>query len=272
MASIDLLAIGHVTRDRLDAGFTTGGTVTYGAVTTRALGLVPAIVTSAGPDLQVPAGDTHTHVVASAHSTAFRNDYRPSGRTQHVEGVAEPLSHSDVPRGWQGARSVLLGPLVGEVSDEFARHFPNALVVASLQGWLRHWDSTGLVTPRRWPGLAVLPYVDAAVVSTEDIVDSEQVSQWAEIVPVLVVTEGSQGARLHAEGHWHTVPAFAAQEVDPTGAGDVYATALAIRLMETGDPVRAATYASCVASFAVEAQGTSNLPTRAQVDERLATG
>lgn len=274
MASIDLLAIGHVTRDRLDDGFTTGGTVTYGAATARALGLVPAIVTSAGPDRQVPAPDTNTYVVASARSTAFRNDYGPNGRTQHVDGVAESLSPSDVPGKWNKARSVLLGPLVGEVSVEFARHFPNALVVASLQGWLRRWDSdpTGLVTPHRWPGLAVLPYVDAAVVSAEDIVDDDQVAQWAELVPILVVTEGSHGARLHTEGCWHNVPAFAAQEVDPTGAGDVFAAALALMLLETGDAVAAATFASCVASFSVEAQGTSGLPTRAQVDERLATG
>lgn len=272
MAPIDLLAIGHVTRDRLEAGFTTGGTVTYGALAARALGSVPAIVTSAGPDLLSPLPDVDTHVVAALTSTAFRNDYGSGERTQHIEGVAKPLSPSDVPTEWQGARSVLLGPLVGEIDAALAHFFPNSLVVASVQGWLRHWDSTGLVIPRGWSGLDVLPYIDAAVVSIDDIVGDEQISQWSEIVPVLVVTQGSKGARLHAKGRWHTIPAFAAQEVDPTGAGDVFAAAFALMLLETGDTVRAATFASCVASFAVEAQGTSNLPTRAQVDERLATG
>ena len=272
MAPIDLLAIGHVTRDRLEAGFTTGGTVTYGALAARALGNVPAIVTSAGPDLLSPLPDVDTHMVAALTSTAFRNDYGPGGRTQHIEGVAKSLSPSDVPTEWQRARSVLLGPLVGEIDAALARFFPNSLVVACVQGWLRHWDSTGLVIPRGWSGLYVLPYIDAVVVSIDDIVDDEQISQWSEIVPVLVVTQGSKGARLHAKGRWHTIPAFAAQEVDPTGAGDVFAAAFALMLLETGDTVRAATFASCVASFAVEAQGTSNLPTRAQVDERLATG
>ena len=272
MASIDLLSIGHVTRDRLASGFTTGGTVTYGARTARALGRVPAIVTSVGPDLMGSLPDVNTHAVAAVSSTALRNDYGPSGRTQHVEGVAAPLTPSDVPTEWRDARSVLLGPLVSEVSDGLALHFPNTLVVASLQGWLRRWDSAGLVLPRSWPGLAVLPYVDAAVVSEDDIADDEQVSQWAELVPILVVTEGARGARLHAEGCWQAVPVFPAQEVDPTGAGDVYAAALALGLLETGDPVESATFASCVASFVVEAKGTSSLPTRAQVDERLARG
>jgi 1D-myo-inositol 3-kinase len=272
LASIDLLAIGHVTRDRLEAGFTTGGTVTYGALAARALGSVPAIVTSVGPDLISLLPDVDTHVVTSTKSTAFRNDYGPHGRTQHVESVARHLSPSDVPQEWQGAPAVLLGPLVGEVDAALARFFPNSLVVASVQGWLRRWDSTGLVTPRSWSGLDVLPYLNAAVVSIDDIVDEEQVALWADIVPVLVVTHGAQGARLHTKGRWHTIPAFAAQEVDPTGAGDVFAAAFALMLLETGDSARAATFASCVASFAVEAQGTSNLPTRAQVDERLASG
>ena len=245
--------------------------MTFGALAARALGSVPAIVTSAGPDLLSSLPDVDTHVVTAAKSTAFHNDYAPGGRIQHIESVAKPLSPSDVPPEWKGARSVLLGPLVGEVNAALTRFFPNALVVASVQGWLRHWDSTGLVMPRDWSGLDVLPYIDAAVVSVDDIVDDEQTSQWSEIVPVLVVTQGSHGARLHARGLWHTIPAFATQEVDPTGAGDVFAAAFALMLLESGDPVRAATFASCVASFAVEAQGTSNLPTRAQVDERLAT-
>ena len=260
-----------MTRDRGESGFTTGGTVTYGALAARALGSVPAIVTSVGPDLLSSLPDVDTHVVTAAKSTAFRNDYAPGGRTQHIESVAKPLLPSDVPPEWQGAQSVLLGPLVGEVNAALARYFPNSLVVASVQGWLRHWDSTGRVTPRGWSGLNVLPYIDAAVVSVDDIVDEGQVSQWADIVPVLVVTQGSQGARLHAKGRWHTIPGFDAMEVDPTGAGDVFAAAFALMLLETENPVRAATFASCVASFAVEAQGTSNLPTRAQVDERLAS-
>ncbi len=107
------------------------------------------------------------------------------------------------------------------------------------------------------------------MVSVDDIIDDNQVSQWAEIVPVLIVTKGSQGARLHTEGRWHTIPPFPAQEVDPTGAGDVFAAAFALMLLQTSDPVKSATFASCVASYSVEAKGSSSLPTRAQIGERL---
>ena len=66
------------------------------------------------------------------------------------------------------------------------------------------------------------------------------------------------------------IPPVAAREVDPTGAGDVFAAAYLIAYHESRDPVYAATYASCAASFAVEAPGMEGIPTRAQVASRLA--
>jgi sugar/nucleoside kinase (ribokinase family) len=56
-----------------------------------------------------------------------------------------------------------------------------------------------------------------------------------------------------------------ANEVDPTGAGDVFATAFVIRLQETGDPLQAARFANITASFSVEHPGVTGVPTRAQV-------
>ena len=164
---------------------------------------------------------------------------------------------------------VLLGPLVGEVSEELARQFPGSLVVASIQGWLREWSADGLVTPKRWKGEGVLPYVDAAVFGEDDIADGTLIEAWAEVSRVLIVTMGAGGSRLHWRGSWHEIEPFAATEVDPTGAGDVYAAAYLARLGETAEPLEAARFASCAASFCVEAEGAAGLPTRAQVEERL---
>ena len=164
---------------------------------------------------------------------------------------------------------VLLGPLVGEVSEELARQFPDSLVVASIQGWLREWSADGLVTPKRWKGERVLPYVDAAVFCEDDVADATLIEAWAEVSRVLIVTMGRGGSRLHWRGSWHEVVPFAATEVDPTGAGDVFTAAYLARLGETGEPLEAARFASCAASFCVEADGTAGLATRAQVEERL---
>jgi len=42
-----------------------------------------------------------------------------------------------------------------------------------------------------------------------------------------------------------------------------------LRLRETGDAYQAAPFANCAASFAVEGDGTTTVPTREQVEERL---
>jgi 1D-myo-inositol 3-kinase len=66
------------------------------------------------------------------------------------------------------------------------------------------------------------------------------------------------------------VPTLPRPEVDPTGAGDVFAACFLVRYHETGDPLEAAAFAACAASCAVEGIGTSTLGDRAEVERRLA--
>ena len=272
MATPDLLAVGHVAGDVTPVGHTLGGAVVFGAITAAAMGLNPAIVTSAAPDVEpgLALEGIQVHVVPSSATTTFENVYGSGTRTQHIRAVAGPITLSDVPDGWTRAPMVFLAPLARELGCDFAAGFPASTVVASLQGWLRRWDASGLVSPRPWDGRELLPHVDAAVVSEQDSRDDESISRWADSARVLIVTRGSEGARLHHRRAWHDVPAFPAREADPTGAGDVFAAAYLVRFHETGDPVESATFASCAASFSVEAAGVGGIPNRAQVGERLA--
>jgi sugar/nucleoside kinase (ribokinase family) len=211
------------------------------------------------------------HVVPSSETTTFHNTYLRGKRTQHLKEVAGPITPADVPRAWRSCPTVLLGPVADEISYDLARHFQDSLVVASIQGWLRRWDSAGLMEPKHWDGQAVLPYVDAVVVSIEDVRDDTLIDLWAEITPVLILTLGEDGARLHYQGVWHHIAAFPVDEVDPTGAGDVFAAAYLARYRETADPLELARFASCAASFCVEADGVAGIPTLAQVEARLKT-
>ena len=267
----DFLAIGHIAKDVSPDGYRLGGTAAFGALTALRLGLRPGIVTSFAPGLDAghAALDVPLHTVPSAATTTFHNTYPEGARVQRLRGVASPITPSDVPREWRSVPMVLLGPIAGEVSFDLARWFPRSLVVASLQGWLRRWGPDGRVAPRYWYGREVLPCVDAAVVSIEDVEDRGLIAAWAEIAPLLIVTRGAGGASVHARGVWHEIEAYPALEVDPTGAGDVFAAAYLVGLHETEKPLDAARFASCVASFCVEADGVSGIPTRAQVEERL---
>ena len=270
MAAPDFLAIGHVSRDVTPDGHALGGAVVFGAVTAARMGLRPAIVTSAAPDFDPgPAlAGIPVHVVPARATTSFENVDADGARTQYVHSVAGPIAGSDVPEGWRDAPMVLLAPLARELGDDAPR-FPGATVVAALQGWLRRWDDSRLVTPRQWDGAEVLPNVDAAVVSEHDFGGVDVAARWAALAPALVVTRGAQGATLHHGGAERDVPAFPVREVDPVGAGDVFAATYLVAYHERGDPVYAATWASCAASFAVEAPGVEGIPTRAQVAGRL---
>ena len=174
-----------------------------------------------------------------------------------------------MPVQWRTSPQVLIGPLANEIDPGVVRLFPRSVVVASLQGWLRQWGSDRIVRPRQWDGSDVLPHVHAAVVSSEDTADPASIERWAELVPVLIVTLGERGARLHTRGAWHDVPPFPADEVDPTGAGDVFAAAYAVRFRESRDPLEAARFASAAASLSVRGQSTSAIPTRPKIERLL---
>jgi ribokinase len=83
----------------------------------------------------------------------------------------------------------------------------------------------------------------------------------------LVLTLGDQGARL---GDEH-VPAFPAQVVDTTGAGDAFSAAFAVALAEGASDLDAVRWGCAAGAHMVEHEGVvPGLPTRAQLEQRLA--
>ena len=268
----DLLTVGHLAWDITASGRRLGGTAAYASVTALRMGLKPALLTSTGPDLDAASAlpGISVHSVPAPFSTVFRNRYHDGTRTQSVATTAGPLSARDVPQDLRASPLVLLGPLLGEVDAGLAQAFPEATMVASLQGWLRLRSSDGSISPASWDGDRILPFVDAAVVSKDDPQDTAAISGWAERTRVLIVTEGAAGARVLFEGREHRIAAFRAQEVDPTGAGDVFAAAYLIRYGETSDPVESAHFAACAAAFSVEADATEGIPSRVEVEARIA--
>jgi 1D-myo-inositol 3-kinase len=279
----DFLVVGHVTKDLLpDGGYTIGGAATFASLTAQRLGLRAGIVTSAAPDLLARLPDALPDVAIAAapaaESTAFENIYHNGHRRQYLRGRAAPLGPDDVPAAWRAARIVLLGPLAQEVAPELATLFPGALLGASPQGWLRRWDADGLVSPTAWASAAaILPHLHALILSREDLIAHNSgeaqlevvLSDWARQTPLLVLTEGVEGATLHSSGKTRHFRAFPTREVDPTGAGDVFAAAFLIQYALGQDAAAAMRFANCAASFVVEQPGTAGIPTPQQVAARM---
>ncbi len=275
--SPDYVVIGHITKDLTPDGYTIGGTATYAALTARNLGLSVGIVTSFDPSFDPDSllADVAIAHIPAANTTTFQNIYRNGRRQQFVHAVATPIKPADVPPAWQHSPVVHLGPLVNEISGEIMDTFDRqSLIGVTPQGWMRQWDVSGRVQPRRWEEAEdVLRRAEVLVFSEEDIAHRpDEIDRFAQLARIMVVTQGPAGATLFLAGQPTHYPAFEAAEVDPTGAGDVFAAAFLVRLHETGDPHQATHFANAVASLSIEGPGVHGIPTRDQVERRLRYG
>jgi hypothetical protein len=280
---IEYLLIGHVTVDRVDERrVTLGGTATYASLTARNMGARVAVHTSASyePGLVDRLRGIQVARIPADYTTCFVNDYHAGRRQQTLESVAEKLSYEQLLPEWRNPPVVHLGPLCQELDAGLVSRFPRSLVGVTPQGWMRAWDERGLVRAIEWADAdRVLPAADAVVISEDDVADRSVVQEWAAKARMLVVTLGDRGCDVYrraADGQAETFhsPAFrSASEVDPTGAGDVFAAAYFWHLRQSGGDWRtAADWANCVASFVVEKVGTGGVPSLADVEKRWQRG
>jgi ribokinase len=87
----------------------------------------------------------------------------------------------------------------------------------------------------------------------------------------VIATLGARGAIVVTAEAAAVVPAFKAEVVDTTGAGDCFVGALAARLLGRASPVEAARFASAAAACSVEKLGAApSMPTARDVAARLA--
>jgi hypothetical protein len=267
---IDYLTIGHLTVDQTPEGPRLGGTVAYSALTAQALGLRAGIVTSWGAEL--PLGALQAIPVASfpaEASTTFENRETPEGRVQFIRSVAPRLDYYQIPEPWRNAEIVHLGPVAQEVEPGLVRNFPSAFIGATPQGWLRSWDKDGRVHVTEWPEAPfVLERTGAAVVSAYDLGNDEnRIDEMAASCSVLAVTEGGQGVRLYWKGDVRRFRPPQVDEVDPTGAGDIFAAAFFVRLYTTRDPWEAARFATQLSALSITRRGLASIPTPEEINE-----
>ncbi len=269
---VDYLLIGHLSCDITHHGPRLGGTAAYSALTAKALGLRVGIISAWGGEIPLDLLDgIQVREVAAAHSTTFENIYRPEGRIQFLHHEAPDLNFEHIPEAWRQAPIVHIGPIAGEAKTLLDGHFPSALLGLTPQGWLRTWDETGRVWPCAWPNATdMLSKTGAAVLSVEDVGgDEDQIEAMSAACHVLAVTEGPAGARLYWNGDLRRFAAPQMQEVDATGAGDIFAAAFFWRLYTTRDPWAAARFATHLASYSVQRPGVAGIPTQEEIQTCL---
>lgn len=212
-------------------------------------------------------------VTPSRTTTRFANEYQPDGtRRQFVLARATDVELSAVSESWRAPDVLLLSPVIGEVPSGTAQGFQAEVVGAIAQGWLRDRAPDGAVMPRVWDTAARdLAGVHVLFLSHHDLPDALSGGAAALLahVPVVVVTRGWKGSLVLTRDSVVEVPTLPRAEVDPTGAGDVFAASFLLRYHEAGDLADAAAFAGCAASCAVEGVGTSTLGDRAEIEWRL---
>jgi hypothetical protein len=254
---IDYLLIGHVSHDRTSEGVRPGGSVTFASRTVQALGQQPGIITSAAVDanLSLLTG-LPLHILPAAETTTFENLYTANGRQQLLHGRAAWLTADIWPADWAVPAIVHLAPIADEVDPDWASRFPDSLLGLTPQGWLRGWNGKGRVFPRDWPDASrVLPLATAVVVSEEDLLNPNQLEQFRQQSRLLVVTAGAQGCQVYCAGEERHFAPPTVNQVDPTGAGDIFAAAFFLRLAQTENPWQAAEFANWIAALSVTADG-----------------
>jgi sugar/nucleoside kinase (ribokinase family) len=265
---LDYLVIGHVTRDLVEESFTLGGTVTYCSHTARALGERVGVVTSTNTDLDLSEvfDDILVSRSDSAHTTTFENIYLDGRRRQIVHSHANILTPDMVPTNWQPA-VVHVGPIAGECDASLSDAFSDSFLGVTPQGWMRRWDGDGQVSYGEWKDAdRWLARADAVVLSDEDVCDDQNlIISYAARTRLLVVTHGIVGYTIYTEGNPHDFEAEDVEQVDPTGAGDIFAATFFIALNRGDDPWTAARFANCVAACSVTRPGLSGVPNTEEI-------
>lgn len=277
MTSPRFVTVGHAVRDIAPApdggGWRLGGTVNFAAVQAARLGYSAGVVTRAAADFDVAALLPMATVVQkpSDATTSFENVYEDGARRQKVRAHGEAILIDDIPADWRAPDIALVGPVFGEAPADLCAAFAeSALVGVSAQGWLRALDDDGNVVRAPYAGEPFWRGADAVFVSDEDLAgESAILGEWARDAGIVVMTKSRRGAEIFAEGTWRSMDAYPQDEVDPTGAGDTFATAFLIRLHETGDIAEAARFGAAAASVSIGGIGTAATPTREEIEERM---
>jgi sugar/nucleoside kinase (ribokinase family) len=262
-----ILSVGHVTHDRYGNRLVPGGSVYYGARAQHALGARVRVVTVVGDDFACDEAwdDLEVNVRRSGKTTLFTNDYSASGiRVQRLEAQAPEVSPAQLPDDWRDADLLHLAPVIGEVRLESWLGAIRARVTGiGVQGWIRKAGANETVVQTPWDvDASLLGRIDVACVGEEDLRDQgDLLDRLCRSIAIVAFTHGKRGCDLIVHGKTTKIGIYdGAHEVDPTGAGDVFAAGLMLGIARGMTAVDAARLGAAAASIVVEGEAGTALP------------
>jgi len=271
----DICCIGHITLDKVvtpqAVKHMAGGTSFYFSSAIRNMDVSYTLVTSLAEN-EMPtvealrAKGTEVHASTCAHTVYFENIYsgNQDHRTQRVLQKADPFTVEQL----QGidAQIFHLGPLLADdIPVSLIKELSSrGKVSLDAQGYLRKVEDKNVI-PVDWPAKKeALQYIDILKVNEHELealtglTDIKKgalvLADWG--VKEVVITLGSMGSVIYADGLFYNVPAYIPTAVvDATGCGDTYMAGYLYQRTKGASFQEAGEFAAAMASFKIESSG-----------------
>lgn len=270
-----ICCIGHITVDSI---ITPQGTVTMPGGTafyfSKAIAHMPVsylLVTALAPaDMGVVqdlrSSGLAVQVLPSSSTVHFENRYgeNQDQRTQRVLQKAAPFTAAEF--GDITAGIFHLGPLL---ADDFSAADIKALATKGqlsldVQGFLRRVENQQVLATDWEAKLEVLPLLHflkaseeemSVLTGTKDVrTGAKRLADWG--VKEVVITLGSRGSVVYAEGRFYAIPAYQPRRVqDATGCGDTYMAGYLFQRSKGEGIQQAGEFAAAMATLKIGGSG-----------------
>lgn len=275
----DICCIGHITLDKIvtpkSSVYMPGGTAFYFAHGISHLDTDNFLLVTSLADSEMKAVDdirakgVHVRVIPSRKSVFFENIYGEdqNHRTQRVRAKADPFT-VEVLKDVE-ARYFHLGTLLADdfPIDAIRLLSERGIVSVDAQGYLREVVGEE-VRPVDWPDkFEALKYIDILKVNEHEAEVLTGYSDCKEAVRTLagwgvkevILTLGSEGSVIYADGKSHIIPAYPPLEVlDATGCGDTYMAGYLYMRDKGYGCDEAGRFAAAMCTIKLEASGPFN--------------
>jgi sugar/nucleoside kinase (ribokinase family) len=274
----DICCIGHLTHDKIVAPQHTvhmaGGTSFYFSHAMRNMPVNYHLVTALAKEDQAFADEliqagVSTTVLSSKHTVYFENIYRDQSdhREQKVLATADPFLVSDM---MDMASTVFhLGPLLADdMSIELIQFLATkGMISLDVQGYLRKVIGEEVVATDWTDKKEALPYI--SILKANEI-EAEKLTGLSnhydaarsladDGVREVVITLGSKGSLIYADGNFCEVPAVQPTAiVDATGCGDTYMAGYLYKRFQKTNHYDAGLFGAAMASMKIAASGPFN--------------
>lgn len=291
------VAIGHISNDLLPYPHL-NGTVINAAIVARNLGYETNIITKAPsnhPYLEMISklGIKITNLPVRSKFyqdkiTSFKNIFNGVKRSQSVTEQQESITLEDLnflPE-LSNKSIVLYGPLLNEIEVKIIKELQkNNFTAITAQGFLRDVEKDGKVWKRKINSLNILSFVDAVILSDEDIsfnnssLDVDYLRRLITDTKILALTRNKRGSEIYKKSNINPIkieafPLEGHAKYDYSGAGDVYAASF-ILAMQNKPLIESASFASLYSTIKIYNSkkgriGIDTIPTIADIEKFIA--